>query len=151
FAVVGLGHIAQAAVLPAFENASDCELVAVLSSDEVKKAEVSKLYASLKHVCGYEEYDELLATGDIDAVYIALPNHMHADYTCRAAQAGVHVLCEKPMAPTEAECHTMIKAASDADVRLMIAYRLHFDRLNLEVIKRIEKGCIGKPRIFSTV
>lgn len=149
FAVVGLGHIAQVAVLPAFEHAENCSLDAIISDDETKKAELGELYKP-RHVCGYDEYDELLKSGDIDAVYIALPNELHADYTCRAARAGVHILCEKPMAPTEAECLQMIRTAGEAGVRLMIAYRLHFDALTLEVIKQIEGGRIGRPRIFTS-
>lgn len=150
FAVVGMGHIAQAAVLPAFEGARGCELVAIVSGDEEKRAELAERYAP-RHVCGYDEYDRLVQSGDIDAVYVALPNELHADYTIRAARAGLHVLCEKPMAPTERECRAMIEAAERADVRLMIAYRLHFDRLNLEVIQEIQRGAIGKPRVFSSV
>lgn len=150
FAVVGMGHIAQAAVLPAFDNAEGCELVAIVSGDEDKRDELAQRYAP-RHVCRYDEYDRLLQSDDIDAVYIALPNELHADYSIRAARAGKHVLCEKPMAPTERECRAMIEAAERADVRLMIAYRLHFDRLNLEVVREIQRGAIGKPRIFSSV
>jgi len=76
----------------------------------------------------YEQYDELLKSGDIDAVYIALPNSMHAEYAERAARAGRHVLCEKPMAVTEAQCELMANAARDGRSKLMIAYRLHFER-----------------------
>ena len=84
----------------------------------------------------YDRYDELLAVGEIDAVYIALPNHQHADFTIRAARRGIHVLCEKPLAITERECLAMIRAAEANDVKLMTAYRLHFERSNLETIDR---------------
>ena len=80
----------------------------------------------------YAGYDELLKSGDIDAVYIALPNTMHAEYAERAARAGIHVLCEKPMAVTEEQCELMARVAREHKVKLMVAYRLHFERANLE-------------------
>ena len=97
---------------------------------------------------GYERYADCLASGDIDAVYIALPNNMHRAYTEGAAEAGVHILCEKPMAVTEQECESMIDAASRNDVKLMIAYRLHFEMGNLSAIRSVRDGQIGEPRIF---
>jgi predicted dehydrogenase len=98
YAVVGLGWIAQEAVLPGFENASkNSELVALVTDDPEKAREVGLRYGIAKTV-SYEGYDNLLRSGSIDAVYIALPNNLHADFSIRAAEAGVHVLCEKPMA-----------------------------------------------------
>ncbi len=84
-------------------------------------------------------------------MYIALPNHMHQEYTIRAAQAGIHVLCEKPMALTVAECQSMIHACRDNRVKLMIAYRLHFEKSNLKAIKLAQSGKLGDLRIFSSV
>src|SRR6186997_694651 len=102
YAVVGLGHIAQVAVLPAFRHATrNSELVAVVSDDSTKRREIAKKYR-LDELYSYSEYEECLK--QVDAVYIALPNSMHAEYTIRAARAGVHVLCEKPMAVTADEC-----------------------------------------------
>lgn len=150
FAVVGLGHISQAAVLPAFEHAENCELKALVSGDRQKLDALTRRY-ELSSSYSYEEYDQLLESGEVDAVYIALPNHLHADYAVRAAERGIHVLCEKPMAPTEAECERMIEAARENDVRLMIAYRLHLERINLEVSDLVRSGVIGEPRFFSSV
>jgi glucose-fructose oxidoreductase len=90
----------------------------------------------------------MLKSGDIDAVYIALPNSLHAEYSIRAAQAGVHVLVEKPMALTEEQCERMARAAREARVKLMVAYRLHFERANLEAIEVARSGRIGEPRLF---
>src|SRR5918911_3851553 len=127
YAVVGCGHIAQVAVLPAFGNARrNSKLVAIVSGDPEKREQLKKKY-EVERAIDYPQYDELLRSGDIDAVYIALPNSMHAEYTERAARAGVHVLCDKPMAVTEAECSRMARAAREARVKLMIAYRLHFE------------------------
>src|SRR4030095_16736934 len=96
YAVVGLGHIAQVAILPAFAHARrNSRLVAVVSDDRTKRREIARRYR-LQPQFTYDAVDDCLA--GVDAVYIALPNSMHAGYTIRAAKAGVHVLCEKPMA-----------------------------------------------------
>ena len=150
YAVVGLGYFAQTAVLPAFKRVRRSELVALVSGDPEKRAVLKRRYR-VPIAVDYEEYDALLASGDIDAVYIVLPNSQHADATVRAARAGVHVLCEKPMATTEQECQQMITACEEADVRLMIAYRLHFERTNLEAIELVNSGKLGEPRIFDSV
>ena len=150
YAVVGLGWIAQTAVLPGFANArTNSELVALVSDDPVKLKKLGRKY-EVPHLTGYEGYDALLASGEVDAVYIALPNHLHQPYTLRAAAHGVHVLCEKPMALDEEECQDMIDACAKYDVRLMIAYRLHFEKANLTAIDAVLKGRIGEPRIFSS-
>jgi glucose-fructose oxidoreductase len=149
FAVVGLGHIAQTAVLPAFAHAEHARPVALVSGDRKKREELGRAYG-LRALYGYDEYDACLASAAVDAVYIALPNSMHRDYAVRAARAGVHVLCEKPMALDEDECRSMIAAADENDVRLMIAYRLHFDPANLEAIRLVQEGAIGEPRVFSS-
>lgn len=148
YAVVGLGYISQVAVLPAFKHGQEnSELVALVSSDEAKRAKLAKKY-KVRKTYSYEQYADCLASGEIDAVYIALPNNMHRAYAEGAAEAGIHVLCEKPMAGTEEECESMIDAASRAKVKLMIAYRLHFERGNLEAIAAVRDGKIGEPRIF---
>ena len=150
YAVVGLGHIAQVAVLPAFGNSRrNSKLAALVSGDPVKLEELGKKYA-VQERCSYGQYDALLRSGAIDAVYIALPNSLHCDYAVRAAQAGVHVLVEKPMAVTEEECERMARAARDGGVKLMVAYRLHFERANLEAIEVARSGRIGEPRLFNS-
>src|SRR5437667_5618999 len=122
YAVVGLGYIAQIAVLPAFAHAKkNSKLAALVSEDPVKLEELSKKY-DVELTYPYEDYDECLRSGEIDAVYIALPNSMHREYTIRAAQAGIHVLCEKPMAVTSQDCKDMIRACVESNVKLMIAY-----------------------------
>jgi len=147
YAVVGLGHIAQVAVLPAFRNSKNSELVAIVSGEAEKREKLGKKYR-LDHVYSYEEYDRALS--EVDAVYIAVPNHLHREYAVRAANAGVHVLCEKPMAVTEEECRAMIDAAEQNQAKLMIAYRLHFEAGNLEAIRLAESGKLGDLRIFTS-
>src|SRR4029453_13981588 len=148
FAVVGLGHIAQVAVLPAFAHARrNSKLVAVVSDDRTKRREITKRYG-LDHAVCYEQFNHCL--NEVDAVYIALPNSMHAEYTLRAAKAGVHVLCEKPMAVTVRECQRMIAACRNARVKLMIAYRLHFETLNLAAIDLARSGRLGELKFFNS-
>ena len=147
YAVVGLGHIAQVAVLPAFRNTTNSELTTIVSGEPQKREKLGKKYR-LKHVYSYEEYDRALA--EVDAVYLALPNHLHREFAVRAAQAKVHVLCEKPMAVTEEDCLVMLDAAEQNGVRLMVAYRLHFEAGNLEAIRLAESGKLGDLRIFTS-
>jgi predicted dehydrogenase len=147
YAVVGLGAFAQSNALPAFTDAENSELVALVSGDTTKQTELAQKYG-VRYTYAYEDYDELLLSGNIDAVYISLPNHLHCEYTVRAAKAGIHVLCEKPMAVTVADCQTMIAAAKDNQIKLMIAYRLHLEPANLHAIEVVQSGQIGEPRIF---
>jgi predicted dehydrogenase len=147
YAVVGQGYFAQKAVLPAFAHARGSELAALVSGDEKKRLALSRKY-KVPIAIPYEDYDSLLESGAIDAVYIALPNHLHREFALRAAERGVHVLCEKPMAVDSRECEGMIRAAKKCGVKLMIAYRLHFEAANLKAIELIESGRIGEPRFF---
>ena len=147
YAVVGLGHLAQVAVLPAFAGAPNSELVAVVSGDEAKRRKIGKKY-KLEHVYSYDDYDRALSV--VDAVYLVVPNHLHRKFAVRAAEAGTHVLCEKPMAVTEEDCQAMIAAADTNNVKLMIAYRLHFEEGNLEAIHLARTGKLGNARIFTS-
>jgi len=148
YAVVGLGHIAQVAVLPAFAHARrNSKLVAVVSDDRTKRRELTRRYR-LEHAFSYDQFENCL--NEVDAVYIALPNSMHAEYTIRAARAGVHVLCEKPMAVTVRECQQMIAACRQARVKLMIAYRLHFEAVNLAAMDLARRGELGDLKFFTS-
>ncbi|MGQ0834747.1 MAG: Gfo/Idh/MocA family protein [Gammaproteobacteria bacterium] len=150
YAVIGLGHIAQVAVLPAFRNAAkNSVLTALISDDETKLKTLSRRYKA-QYLCTYEQADALFRTGEIDAVYIALPNDMHAEWTIKAANAGLHVLCEKPMATSSDDCEQMIRACERNRVKLMIAYRLHFERANLEVANLVRTRRIGDPKFFDS-
>ena len=148
YAIVGLGHIAQVAVLPAFAHAKrNSQVAALVSDDETKLRQLSRRYR-IEATYSYRHYEKCLA--EVDAVYIALPNSMHAEYTIRAAAAGVHVLCEKPMAVSAEECERMITACREHRVKLMIAYRLHFEEINLKAIELVRSGRIGEPRFFNS-
>jgi len=151
YAVVGLGHIAQVAVLPAFQHAREnSELVALISDDGEKLETLGRKYR-VEHRFDYENFEDGLREARVDAVYIALPNHLHREYTERAAAAGVHVLCEKPMAVTEEDCRAMIEVCDRAGVKLMIAYRLHFEEANMRAVELVQSGRLGEPRIFNSV
>jgi predicted dehydrogenase len=150
YGVVGLGHIAQVAVLPAFAHAENSELTALISDDPEKLEKLGRRY-KVKARFSYDQFDECLQSDVLDAVYIALPNHLHRDYTERAARAGVHILCEKPMAVTEDDCMAMIRAAEENGVKLMVAYRLHFEEANLKAIDLVQGGKLGEPRLFNSV
>lgn len=149
YAVIGLGHIAQAAVLPAFAHAKNSKLVAFVSGDPKKLEKISRLYG-VENNFRYEDYDDMLASGIVDAVYIALPNSLHYDFARRAIESGVAVLCEKPLTVTAHESEELVKAAEASRVRLMTAYRLHFERANLETGELIRSGKLGEPRFFNS-
>ncbi|MBD2470875.1 Gfo/Idh/MocA family oxidoreductase [Nostoc sp. FACHB-145] len=145
-----IGWFAQEAALPAFANTENSELVALVSDDPAKLEELSKKYG-IQHTYSYDEYEDCLTSGEIDAVYIALPNHLHCEYTVRAANQAIHVLCEKPMAVTDKECESMIKATKDNNVKLMIAYRLHLEPANLQAVEIVRSQQIGEARLFNSV
>jgi predicted dehydrogenase len=150
FAVVGLGHIAQAAVLPAFRHARPhVELTALVSGTRSKLSKLGTRYR-VKHQVSYADADKLFDSGAIDAVYIATPNTEHADWTVRAAESGLHVLCEKPLATSVEDCERMVDACERNNVKLMTAYRLHFERCNLEVASLVRKKRIGEARYFDS-
>jgi glucose-fructose oxidoreductase len=149
FAVIGQGYFAQAAVLPAFAQARECELRAIFSEDQTKLKSLKRKYG-VAAALGYEQYDEYLRSGEVDAVYIVLPNDLHRDYAVRAARAGVHVLCEKPLAVTSADAEAITAACDQNRVRLMVAYRLHFEAATLEAVERVRRGDLGRPRFFSS-
>ena len=147
FAVVGLGHFAQTAILPAFEDVSrHAVLAALVTGDSDKAAKLSRRYKV--PAFKYSQYDTLCSSGDIDAVYIALPNSQHCDFTERAAHAGLHVLCEKPLASSVEDAESMVATCQAMKVRLMTGYRLHFEEGNLHAIKVIQSGKIGAARLF---
>ncbi len=150
YAVVGLGNFAQTAVLPAFTNASDkAELAALVTGDTEKASKLGRKYKVPAY--HYDEYESILSSESIDAVYIAVPNSEHRKFTETAAKAGVHVLCEKPLAYTVKDAQAMIDACRAGKVRLMTAYRLHFEEGNLDAIEVAHSGKIGEARLFTSV
>jgi len=149
FAIVGLGHLALEQILPAFGQSRRCRPVALVSGDRNKAMAVASQHGiDAKHIYDYKTYDRLRDDPDIDVVYIVLPNGLHAEYTVRAFQAGKHVLCEKPMANSVAECQQMIDAGEQAGKKLMIAYRLQYEPHNREAIRLARSGALGALKGF---
>jgi predicted dehydrogenase len=146
YAVIGTGWFAQEAVLPGFHNANNSELVAIFSGDPVKRDLVGKKYSVQAYP--YEDYNSVLEQGGIDAVYIVTPNALHKEYGVRAAERKVHVLCEKPLAANSSDCQDMIDTCEENGVKLMTAYRLHFESANLKVMEMLRQGTIGDLRLF---
>ncbi len=125
--IVGLGRISMEHFMPAVADSKAGKLTALVSGHREKAEKQAAQYnIPSPSIYSYENFDEIRDNKDIDAVYIALPNSMHAEYTIRAAKAGKHVLCEKPMATSLADCRAMIEACKTANVKLMIAYRCQY-------------------------
>ena len=150
YAVVGLGSIAEVAVLPAFRKSKKCRVVALVSHELNRAKEMGKKFG-VKDCYSYEDYDRCLSQPGVDAVFIASVNGAHAEQTIRAAAAGKHVLCEKPMANSVADCRRMVEACKRNQVRLMIAYRKYFEPGSVALKKLVISGKLGRLRhIFST-
>jgi predicted dehydrogenase len=150
YAVVGAGWIAQEDFMPGVAHTGNSVMTALVTSDQSKAKRLLKRF-SIPRLYDYDSYERMLHSGDVDAVYLAVPNSMHRVYAVAALNAGIHVLCEKPMARTEEECRDMIEAAAQGSAKLMIAYRLHFDEATIEAIETVHSGAIGDPRFFSSV
>ncbi len=136
FALVGVGTLTMGQLLPAFAKCSLCKPVALVSGHPDKAAQQAAKYGiDAKNIYSYDNYDSLKDNPDIDVVYIVLPNSMHAEYTIRAARAGKHVLCEKPMANTVEECQSMIDACAAAKRKLMIGYRMRYEPMTIKSIE----------------
>ena len=150
YAVVGLGSIAETSVLPAFRNSKKSKLVALVSHDKSRAEQLGAKFG-VKHCYAYADYDQCLSQPGVDAVFIASVNGAHAEQTMRAASAGKHVLCEKPMATSVEDCRRMVEACRVNRVRLMIAYRKYFEPGSVALKKLVTSGKLGRLRhIFST-
>jgi predicted dehydrogenase len=144
YCIVGLGRISLDHFMPACTQSQKSQVVALVSGHRDKAEKTAAQYnVPAKNIYSYQNYDEIADNRDIDAVYIALPNNMHAEYTIRAANAGKHVLCEKPMATSVKDSQNMIAACRAANKRLMIAYRCQYEPTNLHAIQLVRDGRLG--------
>jgi len=151
-AIVGVGRISVNEVLPAFAQSKHTKPVALVSGDRAKALKIARQYDIPESaVLDYKDYDKLATMPEVQGVYIALPNSMHAEYTIRAARAGKHVLCEKPMANSVAECQRMIDACKQAKRKLMIAYRRQYAPVERALVKMIREKKLGELREFVSV
>ncbi|APR80601.1 glucose-fructose oxidoreductase [Minicystis rosea] len=152
YAVVGLGRLALEEVLPALRSSMSSRLVALVSGDPEKAARVAAAYGiSPQSVYDYRSFDRIRDDPKIEAVYIATPNALHPEHAIRAAEAGKHVLCEKPMANSVADCDAMIAAAADAQRLLMIAYRLQYEPHNRAAIDIVRRKTLGAAKLIEAV
>jgi len=151
YAIVGLGSYATRQIMPRLKDCESAKLVALVSGTPEKLERFGSEYGIPKtHRYSYANYDRIRDNPDIDIVYVVLPNSLHAEYAIRASQAGKHVLCEKPMAVSSAECEAMIAAAKKAGKKLMIGYRCHFETYNRHGIELIKSGFIGTPKLITS-
>lgn len=149
YAIVGLGGYGLGVIMPQFANCRYSRVAAVVSGDPIKAKRVAAQYGlSDRSIYNYQNFDTIRDNPDVDIVYVCLPNSMHAEYTIRAAAAGKHVMCEKPMAISVRECEEMIAACKKAGKKLMIGYRCHFEATNLEAIRLASSGAIGTRKYF---
>mgnify|MGYP002382141026 CR=1 FL=1 len=148
YAVVGAGWISQEGFLPAVPQTGNSEVTAIITGNAEAGRRLAEFHG-IERVVGYEDYDAALASGAFDAVYVAVPNTLHARYAVRALERGVHALVEKPLAASVAECEAMIDAAGRGGSFLMTAYRLHCEPGTVEAVRLVREGAIGRPRLFS--
>jgi len=148
WAIVGLGSLAINQILPAFAKCEQSKVTALVSGHPDKARKLAARYGvAEKSLYTYDTFDRLRDNPEVDIVYIVLPNGMHAEYTMRAAKAGKHVLCEKPMANTPGDCQQMIDACRQANRLLMIAYRLHYEPYNQALIKVVRDREFGPLKV----
>jgi predicted dehydrogenase len=145
-ALVGLGTYATEQLAPALEKTEHCYLSGIVTGTPEKAAKWKKKYdIPDKNIYNYSNFDEIVNNDDIRIIYIVLPNSMHKEYVVRAAKAGKHVICEKPMALTVEECDAMIDACKSAGRMLSIGYRLHFEPHNMEMMR------LGQEKIYGRI
>jgi predicted dehydrogenase len=149
WAIVGLGSLSINQILPAFAKCEKSKVVAFVSGHPDKANKLALRYGvNKKNIYNYQNYDSIKDNPDVDVIYIVLPNGMHAEYTVRGLQAGKHVLCEKPMANTPAECQQMVESGRKADRKLMIAYRCRYEPFNREAIRIAQSGDLGPTQMI---
>jgi len=150
-ALVGLGSYAKNQLAVALEKTANCYLAAIVTGTPAKAEEWSKKYnLDKKNIYNYQNFDEIAKNKDVDIIYVVLPNSMHREYVIRAAKAGKHVMCEKPMSTSVKDAEDMIRACRDAGVQLGIGYRMHFEPFTKEAIRLCRQKVIGDVRFVQT-
>ncbi len=150
FAVVGLGRLALEEIIPAFAQCKKAKLTALVSGSPDKAAAVAKEHG-IDSIYDYKTYDRLRDNPAVQVIYVVLPNGLHAEYTVRGAEAGKHILCEKPMANTAAECEQMIAACEKAARKLMIAYRIQYEPSNALLRRFVREHKYGAVKFIESV
>lgn len=150
YAVVGLGSISKVAVLPAFPRSKKARLVAVVSADKEKARKFAREFKA-GHAYTYDGFHDCLKNPEIEAVYIATPPGEHEKYMLLSAQAGKHVLCEKPLAATVKQAQNMVEASERHKVKFMTAYRKYFEPSTVTFKKMISNGELGRIDVIHTL
>ena len=150
YCIIGLGRISDL-FMAGIQSSPTSKVVALVSGHPEKAAQYAEKYGvPATSIYNYDNMHVIRNNPAIDAVYIGLPNSMHAEYTIRSAKAGKHVLCEKPMATTVPEAESMIAACSSAGVKLMIAYRCHYETSHQRAVKLLRSGAFGKVQVIQS-
>ncbi len=150
-AIMGLGGYALRQMMPAMLRTNKCHVAGLVSGNRKKALEVGRAYGVPEDaIYGYDSFDQIAQDDRIEAVYIILPSGLHAEWTEKSFAAGKHVLCEKPMALTVAECDRMISAAERANLKLMMGYRCHFEPFNLMAMELMKNKAIGDVEWLGT-
>jgi predicted dehydrogenase len=149
YGVVAGGSISQGAFMPGIGQTDNSEITVLVTGDEEKARQLGERYALRTY--HYDQYAQMLAAREVDALYIATPNFRHREFVVPALEAGIHVLLEKPMGISEADCKAMIEASKRTGAKLMVAYRLHCEPGTLDMIERVHKGDFGDPRLFTSI
>lgn len=143
-ALVGLGGYSTYQLAPALQDTQYCYLAGIVTgTPEKKQIWADKYGIPEKNIYNYQNFDDIANNEDIDVVYVVLPNSMHAEFSIRAAQAGKHVICEKPMGISVAECDAIINACNKAGVKLGMGYRLHSEPYTQQVKKYVKEKTFG--------
>jgi len=149
WAIVGLGNLSIHEILPAFAKCEKSKVTAFVSGHPDKANKLALRYGvNPKNIYNYQNYDSIKSNPEVDVIYIVLPNGMHAEYTVRGLATGKHVLTEKPMANTPAECQRMIDAARKAERKLMVAYRCRYEPYNQEAIRMARSHELGTAKVI---
>lgn len=145
-ALVGLGNYSTGQLAPALQETKLCRLSGIVTgTPEKEKIWAEKYDIPQKNIYNYDTYDQIADNDDIDIIYVVLPNSMHAEYSIRAAEAGKHVISEKPMATSVEDCQRMIDACEQAGKKLSVGYRVHFEPHNKEIMR------IGRNDVFGPI
>lgn len=145
-ALVGLGKYSEGQLGPALKETQHCYLAGIVTGTPDKADKWKKKYdIPEKNIYNYQNFDTIKDNGDIDIVYVVLPNAMHVEYVVMAAKAGKQVICEKPMATSVEDCEKMITACKESGKMLSIGYRLHFEPYNQEMMR------LGQRKVFGSV
>ncbi|WP_245826193.1 Gfo/Idh/MocA family protein [Spirosoma rigui] len=150
-ALVGLGNYATNQLAPALLEAVDCYLAGIVTGSPDKAKTWAATYSiPARNIYNYQTFDQIRNNPDIDIIYVVLPNFLHAEYTIRAAQAGKHVICEKPMAMNATEARQMIDACTKAKVQLSVGYRLYFEPHHLEMRRLAAEKSFGAVKVIES-